>query len=47
MSDVQLFTKMHVWFKPLVARWIELASVKAVNQIDRAIELDEVYSKNT
>jgi BAI1-associated protein 3 len=40
-SDVQLFKKMYVWFKPLVARWIELANVKARKQICRAIEIDE------
>lgn len=42
VSGVRLFRDLHSWFNPLVGRWIDLAGVKTIRRIDKAVELDEV-----
>ena len=42
MSSSKLFQSLHAWFEPLVTRWIDLADLRAIGRIDKAVELDEV-----
>lgn len=45
-SDVDLVTshliKYHLWFQQGVARWLDIAAYKAMQRIERAVELDKL-----
>jgi BAI1-associated protein 3 len=42
VASSKLFQNLHAWFEPMVTRWIDLADLKTIARIDKAVELDEV-----
>lgn len=40
--DTISLTKYHLWFQQGVARWLDIAAYKAMQRIERAVELDKL-----
>lgn len=39
--------KYHVWFQQGVARWLDIAAFKAMQRIERAVELDKLVKMDS